>query len=371
MLAYIKTNSGSISIICDGKAYQIANDHANYNKIEEALSRKDVSALTRLVDMPKATVVFSKGLLQVEDQKILYNGKELHNSLVSRILEMIKSGLDFKPMARFLENLMQNPSSRAVNELYEFLMHKNLPITDDGCFLAYKAVRHNWLDFHSATYDNSIGKVVRMERNEVDDDRAHECSQGLHVGAMEYVSNFHSNEPRHITINKVNPKDVVSVPRDHNATKVRVCEYEVMCEYTGELTKPVYTSTVGDYVPEVEDDVDDCEDLFEDDPFEEYPQLVEDETTIDQNRKDQLRVKSPSTIPTPPQVWEFTPSSQVISSIKYNEAGEMLTIVFKGNNNCYTYQAVPKEVAEGFRNASSVGEYFAENIKGLYLSHRA
>jgi hypothetical protein len=56
-----------------------------------------------------------------------------------------------------------------VTELYGFLEKGNLPITNDGHFLAYKKVRKDYKDCHSGTMDNSIGQVVEMERNQVDD----------------------------------------------------------------------------------------------------------------------------------------------------------------------------------------------------------
>jgi hypothetical protein len=75
---------------------------------------------------------------------------------------------------------MENPSYRAVNELYGFLEKNRLPITPDGHFLAYKKVRDDYKDIHSGTMDNSVGKIVEMERNQVNDDKNQTCSSGLH-----------------------------------------------------------------------------------------------------------------------------------------------------------------------------------------------
>jgi hypothetical protein len=181
---------------------------------------------------------------------------------------------------------MNNPSKRATEELYDFLMHKNLPITDDGCFLAYKRVNADWTDLYSNAIDNSIGQIVKMSRRKVDDNREMGCSDGLHVGALEYVEGYGSGG--HVLVVKVNPEHVVSVPSDHDCTKVRCCEYEVLSEFKGELKRPVYSPDGSDYDPsdydssDYEDDVlDDCDEANEDDgrvevdPDESSHQLVE------------------------------------------------------------------------------------------------
>ena len=71
--------------------------------------------------------------------------KVIHNHVVGRILDFMREGLPYKPLTRFVEKLMENPSRRAVNELYAFLEHKNMPLTPDGNFLAYKGVRERLL----------------------------------------------------------------------------------------------------------------------------------------------------------------------------------------------------------------------------------
>jgi hypothetical protein len=124
---------------------------------------------------------------------------------------------------------MSNPSKRAVDELYGFLEKGNLPITADGCFLAYKKVRNDYLDIHSGTMDNSVGKVLEMERNEVDDNANNTCSTGLHFCSLDYLSHFGGADSRTVVV-KINPRDVVSIPADYHATKGRTCRYEVIDE---------------------------------------------------------------------------------------------------------------------------------------------
>jgi hypothetical protein len=154
-------------------------------------------------------------------------------------------------MLLFLDNLMKNPSRHSIEELYNFLVHRHLPITETGCFLAYKAVRMDYKDWYSNSVDNSIGQEPFMERNEVDDDWRVECSSGYHVGAIEYVDSYSKgfSDPSRIMIVEVNPMDVVSAPSNENFTKCRVCKYRVIGEMQGELLEHVYRTTRTSFEP--------------------------------------------------------------------------------------------------------------------------
>jgi hypothetical protein len=60
---------------------------------------------------------------------------------------------------------------------------------------------------------------------------------------LDYVASYGSvNSGDRIVIVKVNPADVVSVPKDCSYQKVRTCRYEVVGEYEGELLKPLYSA---------------------------------------------------------------------------------------------------------------------------------
>jgi hypothetical protein len=75
--------------------------------------------------------------------------------------------------------------------------------------------------------DNSVGKIVEMERNSVDDNSSNTCSSGLHFCSQEYLSSFGGERT---VIVKINPRDVVSIPNDYNNSKGRACRYEVIGE---------------------------------------------------------------------------------------------------------------------------------------------
>ena len=239
-ISFIVTQSGTINAVVKGKAYSVAIDHPSYNDIKQALLDGDEDKFTVLTDIPQSVEDFALGNVEIKNGVVNYKGQEIHNTITKRILAMMRMRFPFEPMLRFLENMMDNPSKRAVDELYSFLDNRHLPITEDGCFLAYKSVSSDFKDWWTRAIDNSVGATPEMPRNQVDDDRESHCSDGLHVGAMEYVGGYHGDQG-HTIIVKVNPKDAVSVPNDEQFTKMRVCKYEVVSIYEGDLTKVLYT----------------------------------------------------------------------------------------------------------------------------------
>jgi hypothetical protein len=90
--------------------------------------------------------------------------------------------------------------------------------------------------------DNSVGMIVEMERNRVDDDKNVTCSTGLHFCGMSYLSHFGGART---VIVKINPRDVVSIPTDYNEAKGRACRYEVIGEL-GVNPEEAFTAPVQD-----------------------------------------------------------------------------------------------------------------------------
>jgi len=244
MISNYLVTSSQITIITDGKTLVVPKDHISYATIVQYLKAGDYEMAVKAADAAQTINDFGQGQVYVLNGVVYWNDKQLDNSLTKRILSMVREGYDVNPMLKFLENLMQNPSSRAINELYRFLECNNLPITTDGHFLAYKNVDHNYKDKYSGTFDNSIGSVCEMERNQVMDDPNQTCSAGLHFCSIEYLNSAWGHNG-HTMIIKINPADVVSIPVDYNNSKGRCCRYEVVLEHMDKekdtlSSRPVY-----------------------------------------------------------------------------------------------------------------------------------
>lgn len=142
----------------------------------------------------------------------------------------MSEGSPFKPLVKFLGKLMDNPSRRAVNELYTFLEHKSMPITPEGNFLAYKGVTDDFKDFHTRKFSNKIGDVLEMTRNRVCDDANVGCSHGFHAGSYDYAKSY-ANNGGNLMVVEIDPADVVSVPTDCSCQKLRTAKYKVVGHY--------------------------------------------------------------------------------------------------------------------------------------------
>jgi len=239
MLSYIKDNNNFFTVVTKGRSYQFDKTHINYDKLVQAIKEQDSDDFLQLISVVDSINTWGSGKFQVVDGVLKYGNAEVQKVLADKILQMIEEDFDYMPMLNFVENLLQNPSFRAVNELYTFLENKYLPITPDGCFLAYKAVRNDFKDKYKGVFDNSVGNVVSVPRNTVDEDYRKSCSHGLHAGAIEYVRDSFASDGDKIIIVKINPRDVVSVPLDYNCQKLRCCEYEVVGLFEGEMKSAV------------------------------------------------------------------------------------------------------------------------------------
>lgn len=251
---YVIKPDSNITVYINGECVTVTKDHTNYAKIVEVLKSKDHSTIEKLVNLVADVISYteSSGKVKIVDGQVYYGEYPVNTTLTTRILDMMKQGFKFDHMVKFLENLMANPSKRAVEEAYRFLENYGMPITDDGHFLAYKAVNHNYMDIYSGKFDNHVGKTPEMPRNFVDEDYNKDCSRGLHVGALDYVVTYGhftkgkqpDEDGNHLMIVKVNPADIVSVPEYEKYSKMRVCKYHVISEITDvvkELDKVVYS----------------------------------------------------------------------------------------------------------------------------------
>jgi hypothetical protein len=219
-------NGQNLSVYLKGKLYSVNSGHPNFKEIVTGLRN----------ELPEDDLIgiiqFESGLSSVagaefRDGMVYFDGEPMPDALVSRYKFMVENDFPVDGFEKFILNLAENPNKGSREELYMFLEACSLPITEDGCFLAYKKVNENYRDCRTGTMDNSVGKTVEMPRGEVNPNRKEACSRGLHVCAKSYLSNTMGSR---IVVCKVNPKDVVSVPEDYGNAKMRVCRYEVIDE---------------------------------------------------------------------------------------------------------------------------------------------
>jgi hypothetical protein len=230
-IVVVECGDDTLNINLNGKMYVVDKTNTNYKNLLVELKKrhKNFKKIETLLDIPKCVSKYTSGKVVVKNNKVFYNKEEVHSTLADLILRFISEGLNPRPWMKFMNNLMDNPSKWAVDSVVEFLTRKSLPITKDGCFIAYKTVRPDYYDWYSGTFLNKVGAEFDMPRNKVDDDKLKDCSTGWHVGNLDYIRCFHS-DGKILTV-KVNPRDVISVPQDSTCDKIRVCHYKVIGEH--------------------------------------------------------------------------------------------------------------------------------------------
>jgi hypothetical protein len=255
----------SITIGFDGETRTIRKEDPAYQKLLDAIREERWDDIPDLLKPERAVATMSDGDMRVENGQVIVKGPEgefaVPSGLNATILHYIENQLPFKPLVKFAINLSQNPSYRSVQQLFSFLEHNNFTITEEGKFIAYKGVTKEFLDCHTRSIDNSIGAVVKMLRNQVNEDPNQTCSYGLHVASYDYAHNHYGSGSAGVTLYvEVNPRDVVAVPVDYNNAKMRVCEYKVLGISQGEFKEPIYRDPASEVDCDVEDDYDDqCE----------------------------------------------------------------------------------------------------------------
>lgn len=136
---------------------------------------------------------------------------------------------DFRGFVNFLNRLepVLKDRGHSAEDLMKFIEFGDLPIADDGCIVIYKRLKkynNTFVDVHSGNIKQNVGSYVFMKPGLVDPNRRQDCSNGLHVASLGYLSSFSGN----VTVMaKVRPEDVFAVP-EYSRTKMRVCGYHIL-----------------------------------------------------------------------------------------------------------------------------------------------
>lgn len=247
MITAMSLTNGTLTVVLDAGAQILTarNDHPKWKEIVEAFKSGNEAVLQALISLKAVVETYSVGELSVNSTGVTYRGKPMHSIDSNRVLAFLQDGLPYKPIANYMARKMANPSARAISELYNFLEHKNMPITPEGKIIAYKGVKMDFYSVHGNTNTvvvqgivnsegrllNSVGTIIEVERSSVDDNFRNGCSFGLHAGSLAYARGW----GQRVVLVEIDPADVVSVPEDCNCQKLRCCKYKIIGEYTGPM----------------------------------------------------------------------------------------------------------------------------------------
>ena len=238
----------------EGNTTVINRADGRYDKIIPLLREEKFVDIIPLLDITKD--LKDKGF-DVRHGLVYLDDEALPDALSKRVLDFYDNNLPFQPLLKFWRKLRNNPSFNSRQMLFKFLEHNGHPITTEGNFIAYRAVRSDFKDKHTGTMDNSIGSVVLIPRSQVDDNPNNTCSYGLHVATMSYAQGQFAGQGDVVLDVEVDPADVVAVPTDYDGTKMRVCKFKVVAVTQGMISKPLVTSAYSDVWDEAFEDTED------------------------------------------------------------------------------------------------------------------
>jgi hypothetical protein len=278
-------NKNVVTVAFNGEQHSFHSDDPVYEEVKLAIKDGMLDNIPEIVSTATKIESYSDENFKVRDGIIYVDNLPVPSELSSRILEFREEDLPYMPLVNFARKLIKNPSYRSVNQLFTFLENNKHPITDEGNLIAYKLVREDFKDIYTGTIDNSVGNVVEVPRNQVDDNPSQGCSNGLHVANYTYANEDYRsfatgrnvNNPIMLEI-EVDPADVVSVPSDYNFSKMRVCKYIVIGTCVAPITKPIVNrgASCNDEQDDYNDDGHDhccgdcCGDCENSDEYDEY-----------------------------------------------------------------------------------------------------
>lgn len=226
-----------------------------FEKVLAKVKANDIKWLEKNVMGIKSQIESkTSGVFTMKNGGVILKGTSIGvpEVIMKKLQELEQAKEPILPLLRFWRKLSSNPSENSRKDLYEFMTKNNIPITEDGDIVTEKGVNQkkdsfpgDLVDARTGTFDNSIGAYVSMPREKVNADSNQTCSHGLHVASPDYVRNVYSSNILVECI--VNPRDVVSVPKDYNATKMRVCAYRVAGYSRKEARKPLEVVKLTDF----------------------------------------------------------------------------------------------------------------------------
>lgn len=229
------------------------DDHPNFGIIEQIIGTLEDGyevEMDSFIDLFNVEDTVRRRFAQISERvtvsggTVYFDGEAIDNALTRQILRTMDEGADFTGLANFMEKLMDNPDAHSREQFYPWVATSiergQFTILPNGNFLGYKGVQSDGNGGYQSirqgpgivngvamtgNLPNNIGDVLEMARTRVYNDPSVGCAQGLHVGTFDYAVGWGHGLVLGV---EVNPTDVVSVPTDCDAQKIRCARYKVI-----------------------------------------------------------------------------------------------------------------------------------------------
>lgn len=178
----------------------------------------------------------SKDSVFITDKQIFLNGVPvniIHEELVDDVLSIYnilmqtnKAKTNFKHLEPFIRKVMQNSFITDKKQLADYLANDDFEITEDGYLLAYKSVQSNLTSHYDGKTKHDVGTIVEVKNYDCNANNL--CSTGLHFATKSYISRMYDYDDSIIVLVKIDPADIIAIPKEADNTKGRCIKYEVV-----------------------------------------------------------------------------------------------------------------------------------------------
>lgn len=242
-------NGSNLVVFCpDGTSWPFPHDHPNFKialdqAIEGVKESDKYSVLFDVSQRVKDLFGVITDRVRVAEGVVYFDEKQVHNAVSEQILRFMEEGIqDFVPLAKFMENIADNPNENSRNQLYDWLELHQLAIDNEGFVVCFKGLKSDYTPSQrgpgivngvdqgsNALLDYTPGNTVSILRDKCDENPNNTCSVGLHVANRRFADNFHgAGRSGKVVEVRVNPRDFVSVTADSNREKIRCCRLRVV-----------------------------------------------------------------------------------------------------------------------------------------------
>lgn len=168
----------------------------------------------------------------------------LENHLVRMLTDRHNdNNIDWVSYVNFTERLYTNVDPEIRERIVEWLAAQSwLTFTEDGRLVGYRGTTVDENGTPCSVHEgpgivngeivnghvpNPVGAIVEIDRSLVVKDSATGCASGMHVGTYDYAVGW-AHYDGYVLRVAVAPEDIISVPFDCSAQKIRCCRFEVL-----------------------------------------------------------------------------------------------------------------------------------------------
>lgn len=245
-------DSANITVVHEGDMYVADDQHPLFDEIVEGAVAGDESII-ELFDASRRAAARFENLsdrVTVANSRVYVDQTEVEDVFADQIIRFMDEGVeDFQPLVNFLEKVYSNVSEGIRENLSRWLNAEAFTILPNGNILGYRGLNADYTSKHAGPgivngeqvrghLNNSVGNVVELPAELVEENASVGCASGLHVGTYAYATGWAGYGGVVVSV-EVDPRHVRSVPYECDSAKMRVSKYKVTDTVTSKVDSAV------------------------------------------------------------------------------------------------------------------------------------